>query len=668
MTLNERLFLVALREYNEEQRERSQARDLVSELLLSKATRDEFVDSLDEVASLVTQSSFASNHWEYSDISGHLREACDFISAGRRLLTLLGPSGAGKSALAKACTLEFPNRTAVSIDLADAANRVDFLRCVGLTLSDDPWAWTDDAIHTFTDRPTILVLDNFVPFDTYVQTINDLVEANPSLVVLVCSVHQLALDSAATISVAPLSSNDTNAIQSLFHLVARRFERTIAPEQFAALAPFIRTFAKQPLSAVLLAFLATNGFALPSEPLSIDRTEQLSVQAGQDQLMSLALRNLAPTEIAVLSALTLFGAPPTVELLEQVSGIELEASITNLDRLGIINLTESKDGKVASLRRDTPIDVPIPSLELQQRFVEEITTLSESIKLLADHGEWREAIRLLVRHSKDLGNAVEMSTRLQRAAAASEIFMNVGRLAFEADLKADYQRISVAIDSLGLETLLSELQIEKLGLDGAIEMMNDNYDQCRALWQTRLDCATAAADLVSVADALSDLDALEFETENFEEAIKITQRTERAAIEADSPDLLASAIAIRAHSYHSLGNIDACTTELQRVLGLLPLCHSDRFAPFVYQNCVVILDKLGRPAESEAMLTELLQRSQRYQRVVLEGWSLVRLSDRMAARNDLSQARTLLEQAVQLYRTTSAKHYLRTKAKLDRLG
>ncbi|HLO97807.1 MAG TPA: hypothetical protein VK171_04355, partial [Fimbriimonas sp.] len=511
------------------------------------------------------------------------------------------------------------------------------------------------------------ILDNYTSFDGHVETIEEFLVLNPSVNVLLCSNESFAFRNASTITIRPISAGDTNTLQSFFSLLARRFDRVISAEQLANLAPLIRSYARQPLSALLLAFLASNSIAVPMDSSSTALTEAAQVRSGQDQLLAIALRHLDPIESEMLSALTLFDSPPSIQMLESVCGNDLGASVLSLERLGLINLIPTSDGLTISIRRDLQLEVASPSTAAQERYVSEFTSVSNTIKLLGDLGEWAEAVRGLLSHAKDLGNAVELSAKINRLDLASSIYMNIGRLTFEADLKEDYKRLSASIGSVASDNLPFEVRIEKLGLDGAIALMSDDFDLCRALWQERLDTAIAADDKISIADSLSDIDALEFELGNFAEAISMTIQAEAAAIEAQSPDLLASALAIRSHSYVSLGELVNGERILQQVLDLLPLCHSDRFGLFVYQNCVVILDKLNRSDESDLVLQELLERSRKNQRVILEGWSLVRLSDRMVARNDLPQARKLLEDAVQLYRTTSAKHYLRTKATLERL-
>ncbi|HLO97842.1 MAG TPA: hypothetical protein VK171_04530, partial [Fimbriimonas sp.] len=79
MSLNERLFLAALREYTWEQASVAAAPDesFISELIENKASRTKFIESIDSPNSLFNPNLIEAPKWDFDDYNGNLQEAVD---------------------------------------------------------------------------------------------------------------------------------------------------------------------------------------------------------------------------------------------------------------------------------------------------------------------------------------------------------------------------------------------------------------------------------------------------------------------------------------------------------------------------------------------------------------------------------------------------------------
>jgi predicted ATPase/DNA-binding CsgD family transcriptional regulator/transcriptional regulator with XRE-family HTH domain/tetratricopeptide (TPR) repeat protein len=292
---------------------------------------------------------------------GREREINELVSAlqdsGCHLITLTGPGGVGKTRLALAVAEQVGTRGDFEVTLVSLASVTDpelVAPTIGQAfgLSDvDTQTLPERLAFVLTNRPVLLVLDNFEQLLPAGLLLSDLVNACPTLKLLVTSRVVLRLSTEREFSVAPLAvltpgaQLDRNGISPAVRLFLERAslrESQLIPEELATIEAICRRVDGLPLAIELAA--ARVRLLTPSELLSrMDRALPLLTGGPRDAPVRLqtmrgaiawSFDTLSEHEQALMCALSVFSGGFTLAAAEAISPLpHVEDTLTALESL-----------------------------------------------------------------------------------------------------------------------------------------------------------------------------------------------------------------------------------------------------------------------------------------------------------------------------------------------
>lgn len=284
-----------------------------------------------------------------------------------------------------------------------------------------------------------------------------------------------------------------------------------------------------------------------------------------------------------------------------------------------------------------------------------------------DVGKWSEAVRLLEGAEMELYRAVEVAIEDRDHDVIVKIGTAISRLLFESERFYEFDRLMPELIRSARHLKLSEPVFRAQGLLGARALRNDEVEEARSLWTERLKEAHRVEDHPVELDAHCDLAGLEFEAQNWQQAQDHLDAAELLAQKVNSPELLATALVIRARMMVERGEGSGAEQCLQQVDTLRRSFTNRDQAIFVHQSRCLLLEKLGRTEASKQATLELLKNASDGQRHVLIGWCLRKLADLRESAGDIEGAKTLLVAAAKVHQGEVSRHRKLALNKLSKL-
>lgn len=497
------------------------------------------------------------------------------------------------------------------------------------------------------------------------------------------------------------------------------WERPEDPEMLAELLPMLRS------GPALFVYFAEHGFGIPGE--KVIHLEQLD-EGVCAPLVRRGRWNLADLQLPQRLALAASTVPLAMALASATMAISPEGAA--LKRAGEIVARDARDPLAALLEvtlqeldRDTvesfrallgiegPVDRAFASALLGEIHTRDHLKVLVSRKVVEAYGDQIEVIPSVRRAAQVLGyeptlplDALSKVTaeRLQRVetldrkgkwsqanalylGATATYLPTLERLS-QAEMGPQYLELAVpwmrkAFEAEHLEHLdavceralqFARAQADEpavckiLGILGAHQLRANHVERARTTWNERLRTAIRENLTEVIADAYTDMAALELGVGNREASLLYLDHADRITKASGFVELEASCLLIRAHVAKKHGVNRAELNELiERAEALRPRFQSRTDSLFVHQARASLLVDLNDLRKAESELKELLRNALDGERTVIAGWALRKLGEVYEKKNRRKVSLDCFTAAVNVHRDPMARH---RRVAIARLG
>lgn len=279
------------------------------------------------------------------------------------------------------------------------------------------------------------------------------------------------------------------------------------------------------------------------------------------------------------------------------------------------------------------------------------------VESLDQKGKWSQANTLFLGASSTYLPTLERLSRAEMGPQYLEVAIPWMRKAFESEqlehLEAVCERALKFAHAQADEPAVCKI----LGILGAHQLRANDVKKARLSWTERLRRATTANLKHVMADAYTDLAALELEAGNEDASLLYLEQADRLSVVCGFVELEASCLLIRAHLVRRHGMKETELDQLlERTEGLRPRFRSRTDSLFVHQARASLLIDLKELRKAEPELKELLRNALDGERMVIAGWALRKLGEVYEKKNRKKLALDCFSAAVNLHRDPISHH------------
>ncbi|HUF59824.1 MAG TPA: tetratricopeptide repeat protein [Actinomycetota bacterium] len=494
-----------------------------------------------------------------SSFVGREREIADVVSLirddGARLVTLTGPGGSGKTRLSIEAAAELVGDHKAGtfwVELAPIRDAALVAAEIGKTLGAK-----DGLADHIGERELLLVLDNLEQVIDAAPELADLVEACPSLRMLITSRERLRVRGEVEYPVEPLVVHDA---AELF------LARAGLAEPDDDVRALCRALDEMPLAIELAAARAK---VLPPSQILERLSQRLDLFTGgrdadprQRTLRSTIEWShdlLDPAEQRLFARLAVFAGGATLETAERVAGAELD-TIQSLVEKSLVRRTGDRFWMYETIREFAleRLEASGDAYELRRRHAEHFLALAEEAEqhlireTFGRHGGWQERIeaeRDDLRAALDLFEANGEGERALRMAAALAWFWEE-----RGPLAEGRRRLEWALAAEGRPSAARANALAHLGMAAAL--MGGDLDEARQAAEQALALHRELGDAWRIGDDVHTLGYIAAESGDWETARRLFEECVRLVREAGDEDYALWATRSVGWTYHDTGDLE----------------------------------------------------------------------------------------------------------------
>lgn len=580
------------------------------------------------------------------DVQAHLH-------AGQHLVTLVGLAGSGKSRIAREILrhAQREGRSTWFLNCSHIEDPDSLAREFGMATRHR------SAEHTY----GIAVLDGLGP--DLRKDLGKLLRSYPNLQFLVTSRAALRLGGEMPVRVGYLShSASGDLLGAAAQDPAARSMLRVAPRM-----------ARLPLALILAGSLLSASSNASTPWLFPD--EQLIQKLGsQETIVMEAIRRLDDSALGHLICLSTFQGPFGRSEAEEIV-LEFGQTDTRIEPLVSLSLVDQASSEGSYVLHD----------EVKRR-VQEVAQargvgawlaraadahalvfarLAASVAGAMGEGNWASGMAMLSSHRANYRAALRHLEELRQFEPLKQISSALSRGLFEAGYVGDFREFA----RLGMEAAIStrdeRVELELLGLQGALAGRYDDEEAAKNLWARRLAIAERAGDLVTASDALEDLAHQAYCTGEHHEAQRLARESLRLCELSGHLGHRATALCILGRSSRALGEEDQVAEVLESLEGLIPKCEDKALLPFIRYSQAGLYIDLGDLASAEESLRALLRLALEGDRVVGLGWGLRNVAELFEGRGDTLRAAQCFAAASNVHNEYATRHAEKARAALE---
>ncbi|MGE3127317.1 MAG: adenylate/guanylate cyclase domain-containing protein [Fimbriimonadaceae bacterium] len=451
----------------------------------------------------------------------------DRLGRGQALVTVTGPGGIGKTrtvcTIVEAATQNYPDGS-LFVDCQSLATESEVALAIVEGLGGSPRAGNieDAALELLRSRRLLLALDCYEALADRAELPRRILDSAPGVDVLVGSRAVLGLEREAEIALQPLplqsQVSHQGTSEALFFELARladsEFEDTKenrdAVRRVCELlegVPLLLTIAAARLRHTGIYELADQIASQGASRISGPHRDTAPRHADIHTVVADSVRLLESQEAAVLYDLAVFPGGALYGDIEAVLGPrhpDLERAVFRLRDHSLLlaaNTRGRKRFRMLDSVREAVQETGPPEPDLLRAHALHYGHRAEKLRTLTERGELSDLRYLLLSESGNLRAATEFAVNNRDKDLMRGLFRSLALGLQTCGMWDDYLRLAQSSRDL----LGAEVEVEALGLDGALFMRKGNRPAAMRAWRQRAETCARAADPVGEADAWLDI-------------------------------------------------------------------------------------------------------------------------------------------------------------------